>query len=155
MNRKPTILIGLGSVLMTDEGVGVAVVREIEGREGLPPGLEITELGTGGLAVLHAMDRRDKAVFVDCCYMGEPPGTARRFTPEQVRSRKITARQSLHEGDLLGTIDLARRLGRCPDEVVIFGIQPQAVEPGEDLSPVLRDALPGYADQVLEEFRAA
>ncbi len=52
--------------------------------------------------------------------MGLSPGLIHRFTPEQVSSKKLRMRYSLHEGDLLNTIDLSRRLGECPDDITIF-----------------------------------
>ena len=109
------------------------------------------DLGTGGLAVLHALEGRRKVVFADCAFMGEAPGTMRRFTPEQVRSRKVRARRSLHEGDLLGTLELAERLGRCPGEVVIFGVEPASTEPHPGLSPVLEARVGEYVEHVVAE----
>jgi len=98
------------------------------------------------------MAGRRKAVFIDCAFMDEAPGTIRRFTPDQVSSQKALAGLSLHEGDLLKIIELSRSLGECPPEVVIFGIQPQSIEPGEALSPALSTRLDEYADAVAAEL---
>jgi hydrogenase maturation protease len=84
--------------------------------------------------------------------MDEPPGTIRRFTPDEVDSRKRLAGLSLHEGDLLQTIRLSRRMGECPEEVVIFGIQPSDVSVGTDLSDTLKQRLSDYRDAVSREL---
>jgi hydrogenase maturation protease len=118
----------------------------------VPEGVDVLDLGTSGMSVLHELAGRQKAIFVDCALMGEPPGTLRRFTPDDVMSRKVQTRVSLHEGDLLNTIALARRLGTCPDDVVIFGIEPSAVEPGDELSSLLAAKLNDYVDAVRAEL---
>ena len=104
--------------------------------------------------VLHELEGREKVIFVDCTMMGEPPGTIRRITPDDVRTRKIQPRLSLHEGDLLHTISLAQRLGTCPSDVVIFGIEPKSIDFGENLSPELSDRLEEYAEAIRAETRA-
>ena len=113
---------------------------------------DFVDLGTSAMRALHAMAGRRKAVFVDCALMGEAPGTIRRFTPEQVRSQKALSGLTLHEGDLLKVIELSRTLGECPEEVVIFGIQPECIEPGEALSPILAARLGEYTDAVACEL---
>jgi hydrogenase maturation protease len=151
---KETLVAGLGNPLLGDEGVGVHVIRELERRASRCPGADFLDLGTGGMKALHAMAGRRKAVFVDCALMGEAPGVIRRFTDEQVRSRKEMPRLSLHESDLLEVIELSGRIGERPKEVIIFGIEPADVSPGEDLSPTLQRRLGEYVHAVLAESRA-
>ena len=147
------MIIGLGNPLMRDEGVGIRVVERIRDDSRLPADVEVLDLGTGGLAILHAIEGRERAVFVDCAMMDEPPGTMRRFTPDEVRTRKAGLRLSLHDGDLIGTLEIARNTGGCPDDVVVFGIQPKIVEPGEGLSPELGQGIDRYVEAVLAEAR--
>jgi len=146
-------IFGLGNPLMTDEGIGIHVLETLERCGGLPPRVELIDLGTGGMRLLHQIEGRRKLIFVDCVRMGEEAGTLRRFRPDEVRSKKRCAHRSLHEGDLLETLALARELGSLPADVVIFGIEPQHVEPGLDLSPALAARLEEYAEQVLREAR--
>jgi hydrogenase maturation protease len=151
---KPTAIIGLGNLYLSDEGVGVRVAAALADDPRLPEGVEVLDLGTAGFSVLHALEGRTKAVLVDCAFMGEAPGAFRRFTPEEVETRKVETRFSLHEGDLLGTLTLARRLGQCPDEVVLIGIQPALIEAGADLSSELAQQMPDYVAAVLKEVGA-
>jgi hydrogenase maturation protease len=146
-----TVIIGLGNPLMSDEGVGIHVLRALAERAGDLPGADLVDAGTSAMAALHAMAHRRRAIFVDCAFMGAEPGAVRRFTPSQVSSRKELAGFSLHEGDLLDAIELSRQLGECPEQVVIFGIQPERVAPGETLSAVLRDRLAEYVKLVQAE----
>lgn len=145
------MLIGLGNPLMSDEGIGVRLVAELEAHCQIPSDLQMLDLGTGGMGVLHAIAKRDKAIFVDSALMGEEPGTVRRFSPDEVVSHKLLPRLSLHEGDLLQTLELARRLGDCPDEIVIFGVEPVSVAPGLELSPCLESRLGEYLRLLMKE----
>ena len=149
---NPVVVIGLGNPLMSDEGVGVRVVQDLEKHRGGLPGVEFVDAGTSGMKALHAMAGRRKAVIVDCARMGEAPGWVRRFRPEDAASRKRLPHLSLHEGDLMDMIELSRSLGECPREVVIIGIEPKSLEPGQGLSPVLESRTGDYLDVVLGEL---
>ena len=146
------VLIGLGNPLMSDEGVGARLVAEIENRCLAPPGVEVLDLGTSGIGVLHAIAGRNKVLFVDCALMGEESGVMRRFTPEEAVSQKVQTGLSLHEGDLLQTLALARRLGECPSEIVIFGVEPASVAPGLELSSCLESRLDQYLEMLAKEL---
>jgi hydrogenase maturation protease len=150
---KSTVVLGLGNPLMADEGIGVYLVERLAESAGEYPDVDFIDVGTGGLTVLHKIEGRGKAIFIDCAYMGEEPGAIRRFTPEEVVSTKVLAHQSLHEADLLRIIDLARELGQAPGETVIFGIQPERIEPAMGLSPVLMGRIDEYLAVILRELR--
>jgi hydrogenase maturation protease len=60
-------------------------------------------------------------------------------------------RYSLHEGDLLNTLELSRHLGECPDDIVIFGIEPKAIADGEGLTGELQDNIRQYIQTILQE----
>jgi hydrogenase maturation protease len=87
--------------------------------------------------------------------MGAEPGAIRRFTPNEVRSVKVLAHQSLHEADLLHILALAEQLGQCPKEVVIFGIEPEVVVPRQGISDVLLDRTEHYLSEIEMELVAA
>ena len=147
---KPTAIIGMGNPLMSDEGIGIHVIAQLQ-RMTLGDGVEVLDLGTSGMRALHELEGRDMVVFVDCALMGTEPGTIRRFTPEDVETKKIQPRLSLHEGDLLNTIALAKRLGTAPERIVIFGIEPKTIDPGETLSPALAARLDQYVARIRDE----
>jgi hydrogenase maturation protease len=149
---KPILIICLGNPLMRDEGIGIRLASELTVHLTDNPHVEVMDLGTGGLSVMHAIAGREKIVFVDCAIMGQAPGLIRRFTPEQVSSKKLRMRYSLHEGDLLNTIELSRRLGQCPDDIVIFGIEPKKIADGQGLTSELENNIPQYVQTILKEL---
>lgn len=140
---------------MTDEGIGVRIIQELVRTNRVPDSVEALDLGPGGLQVLHAFDGKDKAILVDCGFMGLEPGTLRKFSPDDVRTAKVRARQSLHEGDLFETLELAKGLGKCPAEVVLIAIEPSVVELGDSLSELLTAKFESYVDAVAEELHSA
>ncbi|UCG47765.1 MAG: HyaD/HybD family hydrogenase maturation endopeptidase [Phycisphaerales bacterium] len=150
--KRETVVLGLGNPLMSDEGVGVRVLERLSALAERYPLVEFVDAGTGGMSLLHLLEGRGKAVIIDCARMGIEPGRIRRFTAEQARSVKRQAHMSLHEADILNIIDLSRELDQCPDEIVIFGIQPKSIRPGQELSRELADRMDDYIDSVCEEL---
>ena len=149
---KPTLIICLGNPLMRDEGIGIRLASQLSRRLSDNPNVEVLDLGTGGLTIMHAIAGREKVVFVDCALIGETPGQIHRFTPEEVVSKKIKTRYSVHEGDLLEVLKLSSDMGECPDNIVIFGIEPKQVAPGEGLSEELQSNIQRYLDTILKEL---
>ena len=150
---KPTLIISLGNPLMRDEGIGIHLASELSLQLAGNPEVEVLDLGTGGLTVMHAIAGRERVVFVDCAIMGETPGVMRRFTPDEVLSKKVKTRYSLHEGDLLDTLKLSQSMGECPDDIVIFGIEPKDVALGEGLSDELQGNIRHYVETILKELK--
>jgi hydrogenase maturation protease len=152
--RKSVVVLGLGNPLMADEGIGVVLIERLTETAGEYPSVDFIDAGTGGMSVLYHIEGRRKAVIVDCAFMGAPPGTIRRFTPDEVRSTKVLAHQSLHEADLMRILAMAGELGQAPDQVVLFGIEPERVEPGIGLSRTLRDRIDAYRSAILQELES-
>ena len=150
-----TVVIGLGNPLMSDEGIGSRLITELAGRSHREEsaGVLFLDLGTSGAKVLHAIAQKRKAIFLDCVFMGERPGAIRRFTTDDVRSLKILSRFSFHEADLLGILELSRKLGECPPEVVLFGIEPHEIVPGDTLSSALQTRIGDYLSAIQAELR--
>jgi len=149
---KEVVVIGLGNPLMTDEAVGVQVVNELKKRAVEFPSVDFEDLGTASARVLHAIAGRHKVIIVDCAYMDLEPGTLVRFTPEEVETRKVQYGLSFHGGDLITTLKLSEALGERPEEVIVFGIQPQDIEQGEELSAPLASHFDEYVAAVTEEL---
>ena len=151
------VVIGLGNPLFGDEGIGVRLVEALAADPELSVAgkTHFVDLGTAATRVLHAIAGKDKAILLDCAFMGLEPGEIRRFNPADVRTQKQIVNFSLHEGDLLATLALAARLGECPPEVVIFGIQPASIVHSLSLSPVLANRFNEYVSRIKAEILSA
>jgi hydrogenase maturation protease len=150
--KRPVVVLGLGNPLMGDEGIGVYLIERLAGSAADHSSVDFLDAGTGGLSVLHCIEGRRKAVFIDCALMDEEPGAIRRFTPEEVRSRKVLAHQSLHEADVMRIIEMAAQLDQAPEQIAIFGIQPERIEFVQGLSPTLMERMDEYISLVLQEL---
>jgi hydrogenase maturation protease len=144
--RKDIVVLGLGNVLMRDEGIGIYVLERLQKTAAKFPNAEFIDAGTGGMNVLHLIANRKKAVIVDCAMMGQLPGTICRFTPDDVKSVKQVSHFSLHDIDILKVLELSKQLDECPPEVIIFGIEPAKIEQGDALSPDIAARIDEYAE---------
>ena len=144
-----TLVLGIGNVLLRDEGIGVHVVRALEETK-LPGGVETLDGGTSGADLVDWIANRDRVIVVDATAADGQPGTVYRFTVEDL-IRKTASLRSLHEFGFLETYLMARQLGCAPREVVIFGVEPADVAFGLELSAPMRAQLPRVVELVLQE----
>ncbi len=146
------VVVGVGNLLLKDEGVGVHIVRELQ-RMSLPAEVEVRDGGVGGIDLLDSLERASHAVLVDAAEMGLEPGTVRRFKPDEVRPGADAPRFSSHDLGLPEVLKLAQELGRSPEEVIIIGIQPKEITWSTELSPEIQAAVPEAIDKILAEIR--
>lgn len=151
-SSKDVVVIGLGNVLLSDEGIGVHLVRRLSEQQSKFPQVDFIDAGTGGMTLLHLIANRKKAVIIDCAKMGTEPGTIRRFAADEVLSVKKLSHYSLHEADILRVINLSKQLGECPRKIVFFGIEPEMLEPGQNLSQTLSDKIDDYIAHIHKEL---
>jgi hydrogenase maturation protease len=142
--HQPLLVLGIGNVLMGDDGVGVHAVRALAAARddgtGLPPGCDVVDGGTSGLSLLPLVTRASSLIVVDALDVGSRPGTVHTLTGSALYGKGRSL--SVHEvgaGDLLAA---ARLTGGLPEDVVLVGVQVARVAPGCELSPPVRDALP-------------
>jgi hydrogenase maturation protease len=149
---KDIIVLGIGNLLMSDEGIGVHLVQRLSDFADEFSNVDFVDAGIAGVTILHLIAGASKAIFIDCAYMDEEPGAIRRFTPREIEDNRTIANLSLHEADLLKIIEMARQLGQCPDEIVIFGVEPQVVKSGCELSKTLADRFDQYVTMIRNEI---
>jgi len=150
--KKNVVAVGLGNPLMGDEGIGGLIISRFQAQADKYPSVDFIDAGTGGMSLLHIIAGRKKAVLIDCACMETEPGTIKRFTPADVKSVKKLQHQSLHEADVLKITELARRLGQLPQQVVILGIEPEKIEPGQKLSDTLSSKVDDYIATIAKEL---
>jgi len=149
-----TVVIGVGNLLLRDEGVGIHAVRELQKRS-LPPGVEVIDGGVAGIRLLDWFSEAQKLLLIDAAEMGLEPGAVARFTPEDVRFQSGDLKLSTHDVALPEVLAIARAVNQCPSEVIILGIQPKEISWGTELTPEVRAAVPKVVELVLEEIDPA
>ncbi len=141
---------GVGNILLSDEGVGVRVIEAMEGRE-LPDNVELFDGGTASVDLLDSLANRDKVIIIDVVKGDNEPGTLYRFTPTDITLQRQNL-TSLHQVGLLETLTMADYLSCAPREVVIFGIEPKEVGWSLELSPEVAQIVPRVIELVLAEL---
>ncbi len=150
---KKIVVLGCGNTLMGDDGVGIRVVERLQEMK-LPENVEIIEAGVGGMSILSWIEDADKAVIVDAVQTGnEPPGTVYEFTDRELPPSDMFM-LSLHDLNLVDTINVGRIVQKMPGEIVIIGVEVKRVaEFTKELTPEVEGAIPEVLDLVLKELK--
>ena len=143
------LVVGIGNILLRDEGVGVRVIEAMRDIP-LPDDVELLDGGTSGADLIDFIADRPKVIFIDAVRTDGPPGSVYRFSPEDLMQDAAPA-LSLHQLGLLETLRMARHMNCSPREVVIFGVKPGAIDYGTDLTPQVASAVPKVVQLVLTE----
>jgi len=146
-----TLILGVGNILLGDEGVGIHAIRELE-ETALPPHVDLIDGGTAGLDLLDLMRGYERVIIIDAVEAGAEPGTIFRFTPEEVASQPQALPLSLHQAEILEVLQLAAFVGRPLPPIVIYGIQPEVMDWSTELSSALRASMAKLVDAVLKEI---
>lgn len=147
------MVLGIGNVLMTDEGVGVRVVNDLESRFRFPESVEILDGGTSGMELLDPISGLDHLIVVDAVRSGDPAGTMIRLEDDEVPALFQT-RLSPHQlglSDVLATLLL---MGEFPKHLVLLGCEPKTLKTHMGLTDEVEAAVEPLIEAVLAELRA-
>ncbi len=140
-DSAPTLVLGIGNILMGDEGVGVHAIRRLEAMV-LPAGVECLDGGTGSFTLLEPMQSAQRIILIDATVDGMPIGTVRRLEPRFSADypRTLTA----HDIGLKDLLDAFHLFG-SPAEVVLFAV---SIAPLQDITDELSPELAGHLDEI-------
>jgi hydrogenase maturation protease len=146
-----TLVLGLGNVLLQDEGVGVRVIERLQAAYAFPNDVTVLDGGTLGLDLLHVLEESDRAVVVDAVKAAKEPGALVRLRNAEIPAF-LGPKVSPHQVGLQDLLGLAQLRGHFPGEVILLGVQAERLEPGLDLSPAIAAQVEPLAAKVLEEL---
>ena len=146
------LVLGLGNVLCTDDGLGVVAVAHLAESYELPEGVQAMDGGTLGLSLLPYVEEAEKLILVDAVRTDAPAASPVRLEGDEV-GPAIAHRLSPHQVGVADLMDAARLRDRYPREVVLLGLVPESLETRLGLSPVLAAAVPALVERVAEESR--
>ena len=149
---KKIKVLGIGNMLVGDDGFGPRVIEELQKRQ-LPENVELIDAGVGGMAILSWIEDADKIVIVDSVQTGnEPVGTVYRFTDKEMPPSDMFM-LSLHDLNLVDTINIGRIVQKMPEEIIIYGVEViRLTEFTKEMSPEVEAAVSEVADLVVEEI---
>lgn len=148
-----TVVIGLGNVVLSDDGLGVHAVRRLRERQAVGDNVKLIEGGTAGLLLLpHLADAR-RAIVVDAIDAGAAPGTLTRLDGEDWMSA-FSIRMTPHEVALEDLLGAAQLSGAWPEELVLLGAQPASIAIGTEPSPPVAAVIDSLVDAIVAELEA-
>jgi hydrogenase maturation protease len=149
-SRADRLVIGLGNRYRGDDALGLEVAEQV--RRAAPPGVEVREEEGEPAALIELWVHGRRVFVVDAVATGAPPGTITRIDAHTLASAPELARRGTHAFGLGEVIELARALGRLPDELVIYGVEGERFDTGAGLSRAARRAVGAVVEHVLEEL---
>ena len=169
MPDRTVNIIGVGNLLMGDDGVGPAAVERLSARR-LPPGVRVLDAGLAVSDVLGTLDPADPLIVIDAVRGGGAAGTVYEVRldpappgPSPAMSGRSPAAEgdadgtalSLHELSVLPALRLEAVTGRVFEDVTVLGVEPAKVAWGEGLSPAVEEAMGRVVEAALVRARQA
>jgi hydrogenase maturation protease len=139
--------------LLSDEGFGVRVVEELLRRYRFPAAVQVLDGGTLGMDLLRFLTGTRRLIVVDAIAGDGPPGTFYRLAGDEVQAY-FREKVSLHELGIKDVLAVLAATGRPVEEVVILGVQPESLDVGLELTPVVAAAVDEAAAAVVAELAA-
>jgi hydrogenase maturation protease len=141
------LVLGLGNTIMTDDGFGVRVIDALSSRYRFQGPIKLLDGGTLGLDLLPYLEEIDHLMIIDALDMRGKPGEIFRIEGEEV-PRAFASKLSVHQMGLQDLLAVAELQGHVPKDLVVWGAQPECIEMGTELTPVVARAV----DQILESI---
>lgn len=148
---KHIVVLGVGNLLLSDEGVGVHVANRLMEMD-LPDGVEVIEGGTDGFQLMNVVTEADRLIVVDALKGGNPPGSIYRLDINDAPRSADLFKTSVHQIGILEVIHLAELVGQTPETTVI-GVEPKCLEVGMELSPEIQTKIPRVIELILREIK--
>jgi hydrogenase maturation protease len=153
MQATPRIaVLGLGNILMQDDGFGPTVAAMLLASHDFPPEVSVFDAGTPGLDLTPHISSLDALVLVDTVRAQGRPGEVRLYRNEQLHRVASGPRLTPHDPGVAQTLQMLELEGTAPREVLLVGVIPHQVQVGVGLSTCLRNAIPEVLAQVLREL---
>jgi len=155
VSHGPDILVlGIGNLLWADEGFGVRCAEALAERVALPDRVRVLDGGTQGLYLLPYVQQASRLLVFDAVDYGLAPGTLRTVVGDEVPRFMGVKKMSLHQTGFQEVIAAAGLTGRLPAELVLVGVQPEALDDfGGSLRPAVKARIPDAVAVALSWLR--
>ena len=150
-SRCPVLVLGMGNILLEDEGLGIRALELLEQRYEIPPQVELMDGGTTGMGLLDDISGRQHLLVLDAVQTGEAPGTLVKLAGDEVPvyfEMRISPHQ-LGLSDVLATLELS---GERPAGVTVLGLVPLSLEMCLQLSELVNSRLDSLVEAAVNEL---
>lgn len=149
-----TLVLGLGNPILSDDGVGPQIAKELEGRLDQREAT-VMEASLAGLNLLDVLVYYDRAIIVDAIQtVGGKAGQIYRLEPEAFNTTRYAS--SIHDVNFATALELGNRLGLAlPQQIVIFAIEVEDTTTfSEECTPKVREAISACVEMIIQELRS-
>jgi len=146
-----TLILGVGNLLLSDEGVGLRVVEKLAASYELPEGVQTLDGGTLGLDLLYYLEGVENLLIIDAVEMGKEPGALLRLEGDEVPAF-LSVKISPHQIGIPDMLFAAKLKDLYPRNVVLWGVQPGTLDVGLELSPPIAAQVDVLVEKAVEEL---
>jgi len=150
--NSPIAVLGVGNILLSDEGFGVRVVQHLIKYYDFEPSVRLIDGGTLGWDLLNFLQGVERLVIVDAIEARSVPGTFFVFKNDEVKTyfkRKVSG----HEAGIQEVLAWFELMGKPLKEITVIGVQPLSLETSLELTPVVEAQLPKAVEEVLKQLK--
>jgi hydrogenase maturation protease len=145
------LVLGIGNLIMSDDGIGVRVIQLLTERYRFPAGVTLLDGGTLGLDLLPRLEGVERLLVVDAVDIGKAPGTLARLAGNDVPI-VLETKVSPHQMGVKDLLAVAMLQGFAPREMILWGVQPERIEMGMELSPAVSAQIEPLVENVIREL---
>ena len=146
------MVVGIGNYILQDEGVGVHAINRLMEMD-LPDGVELVDGGTHSYDLVDFFCQAENLIIIDAMQAGGEAGTMYRAPLEELGLRPQENCTSLHEMHFIEAVKMVNMMGHYP-KIIVYGIEPEVIDWGMELTPRIEEKLPRLTELVAEEIRA-
>ena len=150
--EQDILILGLGNILLRDEGIGVRALERLQAEYRLPSQVRALDGGTMGLDLLPYLYGASRLLILDALQMGGPPGGLARLADDEIPSA-LVLKLSIHQVGLQELLAASRFQGTLPETVTLLGLEPVAIEWGLEFSPPVSAGLETLVQAAVQELR--
>ena len=154
MTEKRILVLGVGNILFTDEGIGVRCIEQMQEKYKFSDNVTLMDGGTLGTKLMGPIIESDYLIVCDAVLCDDKPGSVYRLMGDDLR-KSLAFRDSMHQTDLVDTLGMCEIVGNRPEAVVI-GMEPFDYDSmALELSPTAVSSMPVMIDSVIREIESA
>ncbi len=146
-----TLVLGVGNTLMGDEGVGVHVIERLLAGYKIPEEVQVLDGGVLGMDLLYYLEGIENLLLVDAVEAHKEPGTIIRLENDEVPAF-LSLKISPHQVGVPDMLAVAKIKDVYPKRLVLWGIQPEFLSMGLDLSPLISSKVDFLVEKLVEQL---
>ena len=146
-----TLVLGLGNLVHSDDGIGVHAIQRLQEDSRVPPGVVLMDGGTQGLNLMPHISGFQRLLVIDAVDVGETPGALVRLEGKALE--RLPGKASVHQLAFADLMVALKLLGECPEEIVLIGVQPQSTAWSAELTAPVQKTVDRLIDLVVEQLK--